>query len=379
MAVSNPTGPPLNKPMGQAEMYNLAAQYWQGSNIDIAVAISKAESSWIVNNWHKNGDGSIDRGLWQINDKWHPEFNDFNRLLTDPDYNAAAAFQISGHGVDWTPWATYNDGSYRKYLTGQQTAATSGIFGPQVATAIDAINNGSGAWTVTTLFDSKGKGPVQQPFDPRSNYASGPYRSSATKGQIIGQTDPAVGYVVKFLYNPQTISFGYSVDTAIKDPLQQDLSQMKVGLPQGTSTSISFQLYFDRTYEVIGGSKLGVLLDVQCFEWLVGITPAFPYMLPNRVKIQFGDPLDMTWNAYLTNFDVQYTHFNSAMVPFRCIIDVKGLRMGADQFLGKDDPLAKPVTSSSSSTTTKGPSQMSSPTGGPPSSIDVLSAMNKPQ
>src|SRR5260221_7579903 len=144
--------------------------------------------------------------------------------------------------------------------TGQQGVTLGG--GSLSAGFANIIAASDSAYGVTTLFRGfSGAAPQQEPFDPKSNYASGPFRSSATKGQIIGLTDPAVGYGVKFLYNPSSISFGYQVDTAIKDPSQQDLSQMQIGLPQGTSTAISFQLYFDRTFEALAGSKLAALGD----------------------------------------------------------------------------------------------------------------------
>lgn len=70
-----------------------------------AAAIAEAESggkTWV------EGDvtigGSI--GLWQIYTKAHPQYDRLK--LTDPDYNAQAAFEISGGGRNWMPWSTYH-------------------------------------------------------------------------------------------------------------------------------------------------------------------------------------------------------------------------------------------------------------------------------
>lgn len=72
-----------------------------------AIAVSLAEDPTsdpaLVN---KNTNGSVDRGLWQINSKAWPNY-DGSRLLTDPVYNASAAYTISKAGNDWSPWVTY--------------------------------------------------------------------------------------------------------------------------------------------------------------------------------------------------------------------------------------------------------------------------------
>jgi cell wall-associated NlpC family hydrolase len=60
-----------------------------------------------------NKDGSIDRGLWQINDKAHPNYSDAD--MRDGLKNAKAAFKISDGGKNWTPWTTFNNGAYYHY------------------------------------------------------------------------------------------------------------------------------------------------------------------------------------------------------------------------------------------------------------------------
>ena len=45
-------------------------------DLDVAVRVIDHESSWDVNASHTNNDGSVDRGLWQISKKWHPEITD---------------------------------------------------------------------------------------------------------------------------------------------------------------------------------------------------------------------------------------------------------------------------------------------------------------
>jgi len=75
-----------------------------------AVAIMSAESARITNAEHLNNNGSIDRGLFQINSV-HGEASTF-----DPVKNAGYAFRLSQGGKNWTAWAAYNNGAYQKYM-----------------------------------------------------------------------------------------------------------------------------------------------------------------------------------------------------------------------------------------------------------------------
>jgi hypothetical protein len=346
------------RPLTSAKMYELArGAGWTGQNIDIAVAVARAESSWIPSNISP----TQDYGLWQINKAAHGSQYDFDRLLTDYAYNAMAAYNISGKGTHWSAWTAYNSGAYRKYLT---ATAELGMDAPPPAGGGGGAGGGNPSADWSALYKGSSlNAPSQSAFDPNSNYPSGPFASAATKGQIIGMTEPAIGYVVRFLYNPSSLTFDYSVDTNIKDPQQQDLSQMRVRLPQGTSTSIGFQLYFDRTFECRKGSQVGVLSDIHALEWVCGITDHFPFMMPNRVKLMFGAPNQLIWYASITGITVEMTHFNSAMIPMRCIVNVKALRMAKEDFGGKDDPTLNPpaptawekavgVTSTGTTTTT---------------------------
>lgn len=80
---------------------------------NLMAAIAMAESSGRKDATNKNTDGSIDRGLWQINSS-HTQF-DANRLLSDPEYNAQAAVAIEkSQGL--TAWSTYQSGAYKQFL-----------------------------------------------------------------------------------------------------------------------------------------------------------------------------------------------------------------------------------------------------------------------
>lgn len=125
---------------------------------DMAAAIALAESGGIPDNAGTNTNGTVDRGLWQINSV-HGSLSTF-----DPNANAKAAILISANGVNWRPWCTaWSDGAcgtqrgsylgmgapYQKYM--QSGSSTPNPFGntPSAdstvgATKTDPISNAVG-------------------------------------------------------------------------------------------------------------------------------------------------------------------------------------------------------------------------------------------
>lgn len=98
------------------------AEYIQTKNWDYSVAIrvAKSENAW---NWtksfdcgrvHVNTDGSRDRGLFQINDRAHPDLSDADAFdcFKNTDY-AHRMWVTQG----WMPWYAYTNGSYLSHDT----------------------------------------------------------------------------------------------------------------------------------------------------------------------------------------------------------------------------------------------------------------------
>jgi hypothetical protein len=94
-----------------------------------AAAIAMAESGGVPNALGDSGDSV---GLWQVDTAFHPGLSKVD--LTNPNFNAQQAINISGNGGNWTPWSTYcssgngvncvnpGGGAYRKYLGGNTLA-----------------------------------------------------------------------------------------------------------------------------------------------------------------------------------------------------------------------------------------------------------------
>jgi len=92
----------------------------------VAAAVAMAESGGNSQATDNDSNGSVDRGLWQIN-SIHGAQSTYDVMG-----NARAAVAISNNGSNWSPWVTYNTGAYRKYLQ-------SGI-APDMSVPINATN-----------------------------------------------------------------------------------------------------------------------------------------------------------------------------------------------------------------------------------------------
>lgn len=91
---------------------------WRGKDLRDAVALMCAESARYEKAYHENFEGSAqmstDRGLFQINDKWHQDISDedaYNGLK-----NAAYAFGMWRASKGFSPWMAYESGAYQKFL-----------------------------------------------------------------------------------------------------------------------------------------------------------------------------------------------------------------------------------------------------------------------
>ncbi len=91
-----------------------------GDRLVTAVAVGMGESSCRPDAQNANGptkgcpNGSVDRGLWQINSCWHPSVS--RSCAYDAQCNANAAYRISSGGANWRPWVAYTNGRHEDYL-----------------------------------------------------------------------------------------------------------------------------------------------------------------------------------------------------------------------------------------------------------------------
>jgi hypothetical protein len=101
---------------------------FSGDRLVTAVAVGMGESSCRPDAHNANGptkgcpNGSVDRGLWQINNCWHPSVS--KSCAYDAQCNANAAHRISAKGSNFKPWVAYTNGSYKKYLAEARAAVS---------------------------------------------------------------------------------------------------------------------------------------------------------------------------------------------------------------------------------------------------------------
>ena len=91
-----------------------------GANVAIAVAVALAESGGRTDATHRNSDGSIDHGAWQINDVNKSALALGN--WADLDTNARMAYKVYVE-QGWRAWSVVKSGAYKGHLAEGMKAA----------------------------------------------------------------------------------------------------------------------------------------------------------------------------------------------------------------------------------------------------------------
>lgn len=86
-----------------------------GDQYNIAQAVMRAESGGNTNAHHTNKNGSVDRGLLQVNSIHVKKVNGDLESLYNPEVNISVAKQIYDES-GWFAWSTFKSGAYKKYL-----------------------------------------------------------------------------------------------------------------------------------------------------------------------------------------------------------------------------------------------------------------------
>ena len=106
--------PPSGGDLTIPEIGSLAsAAGFRGSALAMAIAVALAESSGNPNATNYDSNGTVDRGVWQINSV-HVQYS--ASCDYDPTCAAGAAFAISAGGTNWGAWVTYQHGAEIVFL-----------------------------------------------------------------------------------------------------------------------------------------------------------------------------------------------------------------------------------------------------------------------
>jgi hypothetical protein len=113
---------PTTGTLGIDEIANLLLTHGFPSQkgAEVGTAVVLCESAGKIDARNVNSDGSIDRGLWQINKRWHPDITD--KCAYNPACSTMAASRISGLGTNFGAWTCYKSGAYKKHLAAAERA-----------------------------------------------------------------------------------------------------------------------------------------------------------------------------------------------------------------------------------------------------------------
>lgn len=154
----------------------------------IAAAIAMAESGGNTTATDQDSNGSVDRGLWQINSVHGAQ------STYDVMGNARAAIAISNNGQNWAPWTTYTSGAYRQFV---QTNIPADMSAP-----INGTNAAANATLTGDLFPGGSYDPLNNQFDPINWFlgtgTDNPI-ASAIQGAIITVLNPLIAITAGIL------------------------------------------------------------------------------------------------------------------------------------------------------------------------------------
>lgn len=160
-----------------------------GGAAPIAAAIAMAESGGNTTATNQDSNGTVDRGLWQINSV-HGTQSSYDVMG-----NARAAVAISNNGTNWSPWTTYTSGAYRQFL--QMNVP------PDTSAPVNATNAAANQNTATLTGANTGplpgglKDPLNWFLNPLGSAAGA--AGGAASGPI-GQAAGAIGgTLIKYL------------------------------------------------------------------------------------------------------------------------------------------------------------------------------------
>ncbi|MGZ6854332.1 MAG: transglycosylase SLT domain-containing protein [Mycobacteriaceae bacterium] len=122
----------------------------------MAAAIAKAESSGNPSATNRNTNGTVDRGLFQVN-SIHG-----GQSTYDLRRNVRAAIAISNNGRNWSPWTTYKTGAYKHYFKGAGSALSGGGSPTITRTPASTTTDTNGAIVDALLHSGPVKGSIHR-------------------------------------------------------------------------------------------------------------------------------------------------------------------------------------------------------------------------
>ncbi|HXM54533.1 MAG TPA: peptidoglycan DD-metalloendopeptidase family protein [Candidatus Dormibacteraeota bacterium] len=272
--------------LGVQDLVALAQAAGTGGDPQVAAAIALAESGGDPTAVGVNSDQwrSRDRGLWQINDHWHPEVSD--ACAFDPGCSARAAYAISNGWTDFSAWATFQSGAYQRFMPStataeQQPPAGRSLYGQSVVGQMVTTPWFPGSWEVT-----QGWGPTDYDGEPEG-HGYQHWHAGADVGVDCGTTitlPAGLSGTARALDNPGgygtaliVLLNGYPVGVLLghlRQRLVDDRQQVQGGTPLAISNStgnstgchVHFEVRPQDSKQPLGIARYGN--DIDPSQWL---------------------------------------------------------------------------------------------------------------
>lgn len=166
------------------------------------------------------------------------------------------------------------------------------------------------------------------------------HRDASSPGSYI--PNPANRYTFRFLYNPETISFGNQSFEGVTPPNYQNPADNLVPLFVGKET-VNFSLLLDRSQDVYeqGLASRGTLDDVEALYRVVNgdLGSRAGFLSLSAVEIHWGPstqngrPVPM-FPCFITSIDVAHTQFTPRMCPMRTAVSISAVRLVGSEAAG---------------------------------------------
>jgi murein DD-endopeptidase MepM/ murein hydrolase activator NlpD len=338
--------------LGPQELLQLAQAAGTGGDPQTATAVALAESAGDPAAVGVNQDQwrSRDRGLWQINDHWHPEVSD--ACAFDPGCNARAAYTISNGWTDFSPWATYQSGAYQRFMPSAATASQQepparSLYGQGVVGEMLTTPWFPGNWEIT-----QGWGPTDYAGEPEGHGAPH-WHAGVDVGAACGTTislPMGLSGTAKSLDNPG----GYGTALVILvdgsgigvllghlrqrlvDDGQVVQGGAQLGLSNNTGNSTGCHVHFEvrpqDPKQPLGIGRYGT--DVDPSQWLTAGQAGTANELFSSSPTQgFTDAIGAAVKSAIAGGEVL---LGAAMILGGLIAAVYGMRGAGPQELGRD-------------------------------------------
>lgn len=133
-----------------------------------ATAVVLGESGGDPRAVNRNSDGSLDRGLWQINSRWHPNVTEAQAFSLD--YSTRYALTLSKGGTDFGPWNATKSPNFPTHLRTARAAVNDDVLA--VRDREDDAMIGSPAEQVTDAAGRVYDAAISPIIDPIKGVAS---------------------------------------------------------------------------------------------------------------------------------------------------------------------------------------------------------------